>query len=64
MPQMHFRDGPRYVIDSIANLMAGMDVRTMTYDQALEAANKRQVDIYFSSHLDKTITDHMRRHGG
>lgn len=61
--EIRFRDGPREVPEYIGELVAGLDVRTMTYDEAIAAGNRRQADDIFKREITKVQQEHLRRFG-
>ena len=67
MPSLRFRDGERDLPDQLFERFVGLDVRRMTYDEALEASNKREMTDYLNKEQQRVMNEHMaglRRMGG
>lgn len=55
-----FRDGKREVPEHLAEMMAGMETFRLTFSEAIDEANRRQMGDY----LNKSQTEAMRDHFG
>ena len=56
--ELEFRDGKRMVADYLVVMMKDIKTHTMTYDQAIEAANKKvESDL-----LNAKQKDHASKH--
>jgi len=60
MSALRFRDGEREVPEHIELRLAGIDVRRMTYDEAMDAANKREFADYVNGAQRSMVRDHFR----
>lgn len=58
--EIEFRDGPRMVPDYLAVMMAGIKTHTMTYEQAIEAANKKAESDLLNAKQDQVIAAHFK----
>jgi hypothetical protein len=57
-----FRDGPREIPDHLADLMAGLETFRMTFDEAVNAANRRLVSDRLERARRELIRDHFKEH--
>ena len=64
MPDIRFRDGPRWVPDTVASLFEGLKTQTMTYDEAIKAGNDRQIADYANRVQRDIVAEHMRKLNG
>lgn len=62
MAKLRFRDGEREVLDHLVLRMSKMNVRTMTYDQALAAVNRSELADYANNFQRRFIADHFKDH--
>jgi hypothetical protein len=64
--KLRFRTGEREVPDQLAERMQGIDVRRLTYDEAIEAANRKEFRDYVNNEQQKLVRQHMNmlRRGG
>ena len=60
MAQLDFRDGPHEVPDYLADLMATIDVRRLTVEQAIAEANKKTLADEINRRYDRIISDHFK----
>jgi len=58
---MPFRDGQRSVPDYLANMMSGVETHRLTYEQAIDAANKKAESDYLNAKQDDVLAAHFRR---
>ena len=58
--EVEFRDGTRLVPDYLANLMANIDTHTMTFQEALDAANRKMQTDYLNEVGADVIAAHFR----
>lgn len=56
---MRFRDGKRTVPDYMESLMVGIPVHKLTYDQAVEAMNRKALTDHTDRALDRIIDRHF-----
>lgn len=63
MAELIFRDGKREVPTHLELQMRKMNVRTMTYQQALDAVNKLQMSDFLNREQRRIVSDHFRRIG-
>ena len=64
--KIRFRTGEREVPDQLAVRMEGIDVRRMTYDEAIAAANRKEFADYVNTQQQQIVRRHMdqMRRGG
>ena len=60
MAKIDFRDGTREIPDWQAEIMAGVDTVSMTYEQAMRAANQKMKRDHVNRAADKVISQHFR----
>ena len=58
---LRFRDGERSVPDYLANMMSGIPTHRMTYEDAIDAANKKVSSDYLNAKQDDVLAAHFRR---
>lgn len=58
--EIEFRDGTRMVPDYLAVMMHGLKTHTMTYEQAIEAANKKAESDILNAKQDDVIAAHFK----
>lgn len=58
--ELEFRDGKRMVPDYLVLMMAGLPTHTMTYEQAIQAANRRTEADYLNAQQDRVLAAHFR----
>jgi hypothetical protein len=58
--QLEFRDGKREVLDHLAVLMRDMETFRMTYQEALDEANKKLQTDFINTAADKFVQEHFR----
>jgi len=58
--EMEFRDGDRSVPDYLADMMQGIKTHTMTYEQAIEAANKKVMTDLLNAKQDSVLAAHFK----
>jgi len=56
---VEFRDGTQEIPSYLADMMAGLPTHTMTLDEAIKAANRRQLDRVISNAYDGQIRKHL-----
>ena len=59
MAEVEFRTGKREIPDYQADLMAGLKTHTMTYDQALQAMNRRLESNHVERIFDRVVAEHF-----
>ena len=59
--KLRFRTGEREVPDQLAARMNGIDVRRMTFEEAIEAANKKEFADYVNKEQQAIIRDHLSK---
>lgn len=64
MARLRFRDGEREIPDHLLLPMKKMNVRTMTFDQALDAVNRAQMTDLLNAKQKSIIADHFKRNLG
>ena len=57
--EVEFRDGPQMIPAYLADLMAGLPTFKMTKEEAVDAANKKQLRNAASSAYDAAIKTHF-----
>ena len=60
MAEVEFRTGKREVPDYMADLMAGIETHRLTYDEAVEAMNRKMTGDYLGRAMDRIIDQHFR----
>jgi len=58
--EIEFRDGKRQVPDYLGVLMSGLPTHRMTYDEAVDAANKRMEADHLNAKRDEILAAHFR----
>lgn len=58
--EVEFRDGKRLVPEYLADLMDGLTTFTMTYAEAVQAANKRLEANHLNAQQDRVLAAHFR----
>ena len=59
---MPFRDGERSVPDYLAAMMTGIPTHTMTYEDAVQAANRKVTADLLNAKQDDVVAAHFRGH--
>jgi hypothetical protein len=58
--EIEFRDGKRMVADYLAVMMQGIKTHTMTYDEAIAAANQKAEADLLNAKQDAVLAAHFR----
>ena len=58
--EIEFRDGKRLVPDYLGVLMSGLQTHRMTYDEAVDTANKRMEADHLNAKRDEILAAHFR----
>jgi hypothetical protein len=58
MAEVEFRTGPREIPDHLADMMQGIETQRMTYEEAVDAANRKLTQ----THVDKTVDRIIKAH--
>lgn len=58
--ELEFRDGKRPVPDYLVVMMSGIETHRLTYEQAVEAANRKTEADYLNAQQDKVLAAHFR----
>lgn len=58
--ELEFRDGKRTVPDHIAALLAGIETHRLTYDEALDAGNRKIESDFINAQRDRILEAHFR----
>ena len=61
--KVRFRTGEREIPDHLAVMMHGIETRTMTFDEAVAAANRKQMSDYLNGEQNKIIKAHFTQYG-
>ena len=61
MPEVAFRDGPRNVVDHVAEMLKTIETHKLTYDQAMAAANNRLLQHEIDRRASDLIREHFRQ---
>lgn len=61
--EVEFRTGKREVPDHLAEMMNGIETYRMTYEEALDAANKRLATNHVEKAVNAVIDGHFRAMG-
>ena len=59
-PEVEFRDGVRVVPPHVAAILRGIETHTMTYAEAIEAANQKLTRDLLNKAQQDAITGHFR----
>jgi hypothetical protein len=60
MAEVEFRDGKREVPDHVGAMVAGLETYTMTYEQAIKAAERRMLEDHVWKAQQSLIDAHFR----
>ena len=58
--ELEFRDGKRTVPPYIASLLNGIETYRLTYDEAIQAANKKLESDFLNAQQDKILAAHFK----
>ena len=58
--ELEFRDGTRMVPDYLVFMMQGIKTHTMTYEQAVQAANKKVESDLLNAKQDSVLAAHFK----
>lgn len=58
--EYEFRDGKRLVPDYIATLLAGIETHRLTYEEAIDAANRKAEADFVNAQQDRILAAHFR----
>lgn len=58
--EMVFRDEKRQVPDYLAVMMAGIETHRLTYEQAIDAANRKAEADYLNAQRDLVLAAHFK----
>lgn len=58
--ELEFRDGKRVVPDYIAALLAGVETFRLTYEEAIDTANKKSEADFINAQQDRILAAHFR----
>ena len=58
MAEVEFRTGKREIPDHLSELMQGIETQRLTYEEAVEEANRRAL----GTHIDKSVDLILRGH--
>lgn len=59
--ELEFRDGMRSVPDYLAAMMAGIPTHRMTYEEAIDLANRQLASDHLNAKQDEFIAAHFRQ---
>lgn len=59
MGEVKFRDGKRVIPDYMEELMRGLRVDRMRYDEAVDAMNRKMVTDHIDRAVDRMVSRHM-----
>lgn len=62
MVEIEFRDGKRLVFGYLASMMDGLETHRMTYEVAVQAANRRVQSDFLNAKQDDVLAAHFREH--
>jgi hypothetical protein len=60
MAEVEFRTGKREIPDHLAAMMAGLDTITLTYEQAIDEANKMAEANVLNRAVDTAVSVHAK----
>lgn len=58
--ELEFRDGKRPVPEYLAAIMAGLETHRMTYEEAVQTANRRMEADHLNAKRDEILAAHFR----
>lgn len=58
--EIEFRDGRRLVPDYLGVLMTGLQTHRMTFEEAVDAANRRMESDHLNAKRDQVLAAHFR----
>lgn len=58
--EYEFRDGKRLVPAYISNLLAGIETHRLTYEEAIETANRKIESDFLNAQQDRILAAHFR----
>ena len=58
--EIEFRDGKRLVPEYLGAIMSGLETHRMTYDEAVQAANRRMEADHLNAKRDEVLAAHFR----
>lgn len=58
--EYEFRDGKRLVPDYIGVLLTGIETHRLTYEEAIDAANKKVETDFLNAQQDRILAAHFR----
>lgn len=58
--ELEFRDGRRLVPAYLGAIMGGLETHRMTYEEAVQVANKRMEADYLNAKRDEILAAHFR----
>lgn len=58
--EIEFRDGKRFVPEYIANLLIGIETHRLSYEEAIEAGNKKVEADFLNAQQDAVLAAHFR----
>lgn len=61
--EMEFRDGKRLVPEYLAVLMRGIETHRLTYEQAIDTANRKALSDNLNAQQDRVLAAHFRELG-
>lgn len=64
MAQVEFRTGFRDIPDYLATLMRGLETHTMTFEQAVQEANRAILRRHLNDTQARIVKSHMRELDG
>lgn len=64
MAEIEFRTGKREVPDYMADLMAGLQTHRMTYDEAVQAMNRKMLTDQIDRSIDRIVQQHFVENQG
>lgn len=60
MAEVEFRTGKREIPDYLATMMSGLDTTTMTYEEAIDRANRRLETDRANKAVDDAVRSHLK----
>lgn len=60
--ELEFRTGKRLVPPHLADMLVGIPTHRLTYEEAVEVANKRSEVDFLNAKQDAVIAAHFREH--
>lgn len=58
--ELEFRDGKRLIPPYLGHLLQGIETYRLTYDEAIEAANRKMESDFINAQQDRVLAAHFK----